>query len=231
MFLHYLCRKNTSMQSRNILNIKIFYVIISFLYFVIIESYRKIYPLIPREYILYVFEICILSFIAFFFHVSIGKQKVLKIFYICFDRMKKIEILRIFLFFSRKQRKNFLFQSQTPNFRNICFFAELHLRLPCFFFFFSPGILLMLTISFHFSTIHRYLRVNLKEEVRDRSKSRLTLNDFVPPAPSRHQDEEKASSSSPSSFSSSSLSSALASPRNSTVCKVAMFADKSYVIQ
>lgn len=90
MFLHYLCRKNTSMQSRNILNIKIFYVIISFLYFVIIESYRKIYPLIPRGYILYVFEICILSFIAFFFS--------------CFDW--KTESFKNFLHLFRQNEKN-----------------------------------------------------------------------------------------------------------------------------
>lgn len=124
----------------------------------------------------------------------------------------RIEIWNIFFFLSRKQKK---FTRQTPDFRNIrpprCYiFAP-----PFFPSFFSPRILLTLAVSFHFSTIRHYFRVNLKEEVRDRSKSRLTLNDFVPPAPSRHQERREGAIPDALVFSSSSLSSASASPRNS----------------
>lgn len=107
MFLHYLCRKNTSMQSRNILNIKILYIIISFLYFVIIESYRKIYPLIPRGYILYVFEICILyfTFHRVFFLCFDWKTESFKNFLHLFRQNVKLKFWEYFCFFFRENRE------------------------------------------------------------------------------------------------------------------------------
>lgn len=119
-----------------------------------------------------------------FFNILDRKQKVLKIFTFVYIELKiEIEIFEIF-FFSKKQRKKFSF-NQTLDFRNICFrgvtssfpifFFRNTLWLPYFFIFFY----------------HSPLSPGQFERGRARpSKSRLTLNDFVPPAPSRHQDEK-----------------------------------------
>lgn len=142
-------------------------------------------PDFARIYFIFMKYSIFVSFITFFLNILDGKQNsknFLHLFF--FTQNLKVKFLKYF--FARKQKKDFCF-NQTPGFLGIFVSAELHFPFPFFSF---SGIL----NAYHtFSFFHHPPLSPGQFEGRGArpSKSRLTLNDFVPPAPSRHQDEKR----------------------------------------
>lgn len=106
--------------------------------------------------------------------------------WIFFQWCRKVKIKKFGRFFGRSENRTNICFSQTLNLRSI----HCH-GIRTFSFLFPNSVL---TVSFHSFTVPHHLWVNLRKRRGTRpSKSRLTLNDFEPPAPCRRQDEKRHS--------------------------------------